>query len=158
MGNKVCRVEPPTQVVKYWRFSRVSTKHFGVVCHNSCSYTGQTNAVHYLHEFEGALKGGVCLFGCLVQISTKRKYQYRSGFCKHSMSLKYVLNDQRQVHFDKVKCANSVHLYIWILCLHKHGLLLTQGCKYKGHDTHPIYAVYFNFLIPHIVPVVPSAI
>ncbi len=47
------RVEPPTQVVKYQCFSCISTKHFGIVCHSSCSYTGQTNAVHYLCKFEG---------------------------------------------------------------------------------------------------------
>ncbi len=35
-----------------------------------CLYTGQTNAERYWHEFEGALKGGVYLFGCRVQIST----------------------------------------------------------------------------------------
>ncbi len=29
-------VEPPTQIVKYRRFSRISTKHFGIVGHNSC--------------------------------------------------------------------------------------------------------------------------
>ncbi len=42
--------------VKYQLFSRVSTKH--------SSYTGQTNVVRYSREFEGALKGGVYLFGC----------------------------------------------------------------------------------------------
>ncbi len=56
----MARVEPPTQVAK----CRVSSKHqyvlryYNIVCHNSCSYTGQTNVVCYLHEFEGALKGG----------------------------------------------------------------------------------------------------
>ncbi len=70
MGNRVSRVDPPTLVVKYWRFSRVSSKHFVIICHNSCSYTGQTNAGSYSREFEGALKGGVCLFDCWVQISS----------------------------------------------------------------------------------------
>ncbi len=41
--NRVARVEPPT---------------------NLCLCAGQTNAVCYSHEVEGALKGGVYLFGC----------------------------------------------------------------------------------------------
>ncbi len=67
--NRVDWVTPPTQVVKYQRFSYVSTIHFSILCHNLCSYTGQTNAVSYL-QFEGALMEGVYLFGCWVQIST----------------------------------------------------------------------------------------
>ncbi len=62
--NRVSHVEPPTQDIKYQRFSRISTKHFGIVCHNSCSYTGKTDAVSYSREFEGALNGGMYLFGC----------------------------------------------------------------------------------------------
>ncbi len=61
-GNKP---ESPTQVVKCRRFSCVSTEHFSIICHNSCSCTGQTNAASY-----SSLKGGVCLFGCWVQMST----------------------------------------------------------------------------------------
>ncbi len=75
--NTVSQVEPPTQVVNYQRFSRVSTKHFGIVRHNSCSSTGQTNAVRYFCKFEGALKGGVYLFGCWAQISTSFLQNHR---------------------------------------------------------------------------------
>ncbi len=59
VNEAASRVEPPTQDVKYRRFSFASNKHFSIVCHNSC--TGQTNAVSYSHEFEAALKGGVFL-------------------------------------------------------------------------------------------------
>ncbi len=34
--NRVAQVEPPTQDIKYQHFSRVSTKRFGIVCHNLC--------------------------------------------------------------------------------------------------------------------------
>ncbi len=48
--SRVSRVEPPAQDVKYRRFNRVSTKHLGIICHNSCSCTGHTNAVCYSRE------------------------------------------------------------------------------------------------------------
>ncbi len=71
--NRIAWVEPPTQVIKYQCFSRVFTKHFGIICHNLCLYTEQTNA----NVSEGALKGGVYLFGCWVQISTSFLQNHR---------------------------------------------------------------------------------
>ncbi len=71
MGNKQRGLSKATNPGRQIQtISHVSTKHFGTICHNSCLYAGQTNAVSDLHEFEGALKGGMYLLGCWVQIST----------------------------------------------------------------------------------------
>ncbi len=43
--------------IKYQCFSCLSTKHFGIVFHKSCSYTGQNHGVSHSREFEGVLKG-----------------------------------------------------------------------------------------------------
>ncbi len=75
--DRVARVESPTQDVKYRRFSHVSTKHFSITCHNSCLYTGPTDAVCYSRKFEGELKRQVYLFGCWVQISTSLLQNHR---------------------------------------------------------------------------------
>ncbi len=62
--NRAARTEPPTrshsQVVKYWRL--VTTR---------ARAQDNSDAVRYSSEFQGALTGGVYLFGCWVQITTK---------------------------------------------------------------------------------------
>ncbi len=46
------------RAAKYGRFRRVSTKHLGIICHNSCSYTGHTDAVRLKQLWR---EGCVCL-------------------------------------------------------------------------------------------------